>query len=170
MHSRFLPFLSSAVELPASCAGAVLCGRLPHRDIPRKLQLPCQCCLVDHLGGFAAGTQMRGISAGRNEDSAVNDARTRKKTATEGSISLRHECGAECSPERQWPYLSADASESSAPVTYVIAKDEKAITRLRSSMDSNQRIQLGVSLCGTAKPALRRLWSRVLRRQMGSSF
>ena len=30
MHSRFLPFLSSAVELPASCAGAVLCGRLPH--------------------------------------------------------------------------------------------------------------------------------------------
>ena len=30
MHSRFLSFLSSAVELPASCAGAVLCGRLPH--------------------------------------------------------------------------------------------------------------------------------------------
>ena len=83
--------------------------------------------------------------------------RTRKKTATEGSISLRHECGAACSPERQWPYLSVDASESSAPVTYVIAKKEKAITRLRSSMDANQRIQLGVSLCGTAKPALRRL-------------
>jgi hypothetical protein len=32
MHSRFLPFLSSAVELPASCAGAVLCGRLPHMN------------------------------------------------------------------------------------------------------------------------------------------
>ena len=31
-------------------------------DIPNKLQLPCQCCLVDHLGGFAVGTQMRGIS------------------------------------------------------------------------------------------------------------
>ena len=31
-------------------------------DIPSKLQLPCQCCLVDHLGGFAMGTQMRGIS------------------------------------------------------------------------------------------------------------
>ena len=30
MHSRFLPFLSSAVERPISCAGAVLCGRLPH--------------------------------------------------------------------------------------------------------------------------------------------
>ena len=29
---------------------------------PNKLQLPCQCCLVDNLGGFAVGTQMRGIS------------------------------------------------------------------------------------------------------------
>ena len=31
-------------------------------DIPSKLQLPWQCCLVDHLGGFAVGKQMRGIS------------------------------------------------------------------------------------------------------------
>ena len=33
-----------------------------NKEISGKLQLPCQCCLVDDLGGFAVGTQMRGLS------------------------------------------------------------------------------------------------------------
>ena len=32
------------------------------RHQARSLQLPCPCCVVGRLGGFAVGTQMRGIS------------------------------------------------------------------------------------------------------------
>lgn len=39
--------------------------------------------------------------------------RTRKNCATEGTIGVRNELGASCSPERQYPYFSADVKENS---------------------------------------------------------
>ena len=50
-------------------------------DIPNKLKRPCSRCLVDHLGGFAVGTQMRGISIFPLAASSVN----RKQMKTGGA-------------------------------------------------------------------------------------
>ena len=76
--------------------------------------------------------------------------RTRKHTTTEGSLSVRNELGASCSPERQFLYLSADAKEASKPVGDVLRAKELAVRRLRESLEPGQQIELDVNLCAKA--------------------
>ena len=52
MPDDWLDGATSAVEEGASANA----GTAPAGAVPSKLQLPCQYCLVDHLGGFAVGT------------------------------------------------------------------------------------------------------------------